>query len=124
MPRLVDLDAHLLAYAPEKDENGKPLHRFKEDVPMSLAHGIRFACPKAFAINHGLAGTHMIQVYFAGSPVPPELGRNRKGEPVRWQASGSGLDDLSLSPSIQEDDDICKWHGWVGNSGIPRGSAA
>jgi len=123
MPTLRELDAHLLRYDPVADGQGGVSHAFVEDVPMPQAHGIRFGCPKSFAANGGMAGAHFIIVYFRGSPVPAELGKNTKGETVRWQASGTGIDDLSLAPSIQEESN-CGWHGWVGNSGVPRGSAA
>jgi hypothetical protein len=72
----------------------------------SEAHGIRFECPK---------GHHLIQVFFAGSPVPPHIGTNKEGKMVRWNKSGTGLADLTLTPSIQEQDDICGWHGFITN---------
>ena len=88
------------------------------------AHGLKFLCPKSFAANGGAKGAHFIIVWFSGKPVPPHIGRNKAGKIVRWQASGTSLDDLILTPSIQEEDDLCKWHGFVGSGGIPQGEAA
>ena len=87
---------------------------------LAEAHGIRFLCPKNFVKNGGRAGTHWIIIVFEESPVPPYIGLGSSGTPQRWKASGTGLDDLTLSPSIQEiDDGLCGWHGFVEN-GIIR----
>jgi|GEM_PF-1959475 len=130
MPTLRELDGQFIAYRMESKEEmaargvAIPVDYFQRVDSFAEAHGIHFLCPKAFAKNGGPVGTHRVQVYFAGSPVPQHLGKNKDGQTVRWNASGSGLDDLSLSPSIQEQDDVCGWHGFVGNSGVPAGSAA
>jgi hypothetical protein len=80
-----------------------------EGVSAADAHGLLFVCPKSKTEGKD----HYIQVYFAGSPVPDRLGKNKKGETVRWTASWlTGLNDLSLSPSIQEENE-CGWHGHV-----------
>jgi len=79
------------------------------------AHGIRFLCPNNFMKNGGEIGTHEVMIFFAGSPVPPEIGTNAEGQTVRWAKSGTGLCDLSLTPSIHEQDDQCGWHGFVTN---------
>lgn len=82
-------------------------------------HGISFLCPKSFAKNSGPIGTHKIRVYFEGSPVPPEIGTNLEGKTVRWQASGTGYADLTLSPSIFEQPiEYCGWHGFVRNGEV------
>lgn len=92
------------------------------------AHGVRFLCPKSYAKNGGEKGTHSCYIFFAGSPY---AGRNSDGQEVRWQVvGGSTIDDLALSPSIQEQDEgmppehQCNWHGFVGSNGVPSGSAA
>jgi hypothetical protein len=55
----------------------------------------------------------MVQVFFVGSPVPDRLGTNKDGKTVRWHATGTGLDDLTLAPSIEEQGGDCGWHGFV-----------
>ena len=87
------------------------------EIPCSFveAHGVRFLCPKSFLENSGPVGSHQVRVFFEGSPVPPDVGTNKAGKMVRWTKTGSGLIDLSLFPSIEEQDDICKWHGFVTN---------
>jgi Family of unknown function (DUF6527) len=127
--RLRDLDAHFIRYFQESAEDmfkrgvAVPADMFRKVETLSEADGIRFLCPKSFSAHGGPEGTHSIQVFFAGSSVPPHLGRNSKGETVRWTATGRSLDDLSLTPSIQEEGDVCKWHGFVGSSGVPPGHA-
>lgn len=130
MPTLRELGGQFIAYYQESAEDmfkrgvAVPSDMFKHVNTFSEAHGIHFLCPKAYAKNGGPEGTHRVQVYFAGSPVPERLGKNKQGETVRWRATGNGIDDLSLTPSIQEQDDVCGWHGFVGSSGVPPGNAA
>ena len=130
MPTLRELDGHFISYRQESQEDmfkrGVAVAGdfFKRVGTFAEAHGISFLCPKAFAINGGPVGTHRVQVYFSGSPVLAHIGVNKQGSTVRWNASGDCLDNLSLSPSIQEQDDICGWHGFVGSSGVPPGHAA
>jgi hypothetical protein len=130
MPTLRELEAQFIAYREETKEEMfarghiKPAALFQRVGMLQEAHGVRFICPKSFATHGGKVGAHSVQVYFAGSPVPSDMGTNKDGQTVRWNASGTSLDDLSLSPSIQEQDSICGWHGFVGNSGVPAGSAS
>src|SRR5579859_7129661 len=129
MPTLRELEAHFIAYREETQEEmvargvSKPASLFVRVAAISEAHGVRFICPKSFATHGGKVGAHSVQVYFVGSPVPKDIGVNKSGQAVRWTASGTTLDDLSLSPSIQEQDNICGWHGFVGSGGVPAGSA-
>lgn len=78
------------------------------------AHGIWFDCPKCYVKNRGPRGTHAILIWFAGRPVPERLGRNKEGQTVRWNASGSGISDLTLTPSILQQGG-CGWHGYITN---------
>lgn len=83
---------------------------------LAEADGIRFLCPKAYNENGGPERTHSVEVWFEGSPVPHTRGLSSNGAPARWRASGSGLDDLTLTPSILEvDGGFCGWHGFVTN---------
>ncbi len=149
MTTLRELEARLLRCeqetSNEQDENGKFIFRlengdvhfwspnpsrwvFRPVVAVGEAHGISFLCPKSYAKNGGSKGTHSVYVFFAGSPY---AGRNKEGQEVRWNvAGGSTIDDLALTPSIQEQDEgmpdghQCNWHGFVGSNGVPPGSAA
>jgi hypothetical protein len=81
------------------------------------AHGIKFLCPKCWRKNGGPKGTHSIRVFFHGRPVPPHLGLNSQGQPVRWIVSGTDYHNLSLSPSILLNHG-CRWHGFVTNGDV------
>lgn len=83
------------------------------------AQGLFLWCPC------GLAGkpVHGLLVPFANPrnapPAPPDHGpvsRDGKRNP-RWTMSGTGLDDLSLTPSIDVGDDHC-WHGFITNGEV------
>ena len=96
---LADLDAKLVTVT--------------EDGAMAVAqtlpesHGIRFLCPACFQENGGAAGTHSIFLLFKGYlPLAwlPDL--------KRWEVSGTGLQDLTLRPSVHVVAP-CGWHGWV-----------
>jgi hypothetical protein len=119
--RLRDLDAIFLTFTREtvdptifidgiKHTSGMRDTYHKCEDKRSGAHGIRFTCPKSKAEGK----PHMVILWFADSPVPPNVGVDSDGNTVRWQASGTNLDDLTLKPSIWEKDDkYCGWHGFV-----------
>lgn len=119
--KLIELDASFLRYTPrpptedERSLNPKwPMDHVvdcfqMEGIDINQAHGLIFICPKSRAANKD----HYIQVYFVGSPIPSRLGKNKDGKTVRWERQGTGIDDLSLQPSIQEEDDYCRWHGHI-----------
>jgi hypothetical protein len=89
------------------------------------AQGILFQCPKcAEACEMGeedgrrfARGAHYIAVFFAnpqGAPVAPHEADHNP----RWTMSGTSVDDLTLSPSVNLDtgpDGGCRWHGFVTN---------
>ena len=119
--RLTELEAAFIKYTPrsptEDERKINPqwpadyiLDCFQiEGVSIDESDGILFICPKSRAENKD----HYIQVYFAGSSVPDRLGKNKVGKTCRWNKQGAGMADLSLQPSIAEEDDVCKWHGFV-----------
>lgn len=92
---------------------------------VKMANALMFLCPLCASANlakHGdhRLGTHSVRVYFADRGVDPGY------EPKdRWNASGAGLDDLTLSPSVWLNRDappdkpgeppVCRWHGFVAN---------
>lgn len=87
------------------------------------AHLLFFLCPKCFEANHGRIGTHQVLVGFAARNVPAGTASvGKDGQDTRWIVSGTSLDDLVLTPSIQLHGG-CNWHGFVGSNGIPPGHA-
>lgn len=76
------------------------------------AEGIWFLCPLCFQKNGGSTGTHGVLCWFRG--VGPEVAPG----PGRWAPYGSGLLDLSLTPSVWLNGGGCGWHGWVQNGNI------
>jgi hypothetical protein len=120
-----------------RDETGDPWfwsphpyrYEFHYVETLAEADSISFLCPKCFQANGGPTGTHGVHVTFAGRNVPDEAGsRDHTGKPSRWNASGTNIDDLVLTPSISLDASQppnvgCHWHGFVGSNVIPPGRA-
>jgi hypothetical protein len=81
---------------------------------LAEAQGIFFRCPKC-ANGNGHGHGHYCQVTFAGRGVADTQGcHGKNGEPTRWQVSGTGLDDLTTTPSILLYGG-CEWHGFITN---------
>lgn len=109
--RLTELEPQFIKY--EKTANGEVID--PRNIPIEQAQGLWFLCPKCFAENKGAVGTHACEVSFTNRGVLPEQGsHNKKGEPVRWNMSGTGLHDLTLTPSILLEGG-CAWHGYITN---------
>lgn len=90
--RLVALEAEFVSFMPDGVGRVSSL----ED-----ADGVMFLCP--------LCRTHEVLCWFRDRPfVPPDATPG----PGRWTATGSGLSDLTLSPSVHLTHG-CQWHGWV-----------
>lgn len=107
--KLRDLDAEFYRYQPEGDAIFLP-----KVETLAEADGVCFVCPKC--------QTHSVIAWFVGKvPDSAEPG------PGRWSPSGTGIDDLVLTPSINLDvhpnEGGCTWHGWVGSNGVPPGEA-
>lgn len=82
---------------------------------LAEADGLRFLCPKCFAANGGVVGTHLVICWFEDR-VPPDLAPG----PGRWSPKGTGLDDLSFVPGKRSNSVLltgggCAWHGFVTN---------
>jgi len=115
--KLTDLDATFVRYGESLHEvdttSGKRtimLEREIHVVTLGEAQGIRFQCPRCFSTSG-----HYVGVSFEGRGVPDHLGsQGRNGKPSRWTVSGTGIEDLSLSPSI-DISESCGWHGFVTN---------
>lgn len=143
MIRLRELEAQLFktiaVSTTEKDADGKYVFRDSDGeifmwsprpvryefhcvATVAEADSVTFLCPACFEKNGGPVGTHGIHVTF-GRDVPKEADPN-----PRWNASGTTIDDLVLTPSIllnagMPADQVCHWHGFVGSSGIQPGYA-
>lgn len=76
------------------------------------AQGVMFLCPACFVKNSGPVGTESILCWFQGRGVPADA----FPRPGRWTASGTSFDDLSLSPSVNVNNE--HWHGWVQNGEV------
>jgi hypothetical protein len=136
VPTLRELNGYLTKY---RERVGDPavgesvnqtFREYHHVATLAEADGVWFLCPKCFAKNAGARGTHMVGVGFAGHCPAGSYMKGLQGNDVRWQVSGTGLDDLVLTPSIQllcnppPPPGFCAWHGFVGSSGVPPGSAA
>jgi hypothetical protein len=109
-----------------RDANGEPefwsptpeRYVYQQTDDIAKAHGLWFDCP-ACAKTNG----HGVLIGFAGRNAPHPLSVGKDGQPTNWNVSGTGLDDLVLTPSIQLHGG-CNWHGFVGSNGVPPGEAA
>jgi hypothetical protein len=132
MPTLAELQAKLMQHRVEPAPayhgrtlpdgtiqwGGFDIDTFHLVETLAEADGVWFLCPKCFVANGGDVGTHWICILWKEGPG------QRFNSGVRWQlAGGTGLGDLVLTPSIQTHGG-CNWHGFVGSSGVPPGSAA
>ena len=108
MTKLADLDAQFVSYRPAQPECGLP--QALEIVNAGCtADGILFLCPKCHAENGGPVGTHSVLCWFVG-----RVADDVEPGPGRWTPSGTGISDLSLTPSVHLLAG-CGWHGFVGN---------
>lgn len=135
--RLRDLNARFIDHVMVKS------HYRRDEITLVGAQGITFQCP---ACARGLAvvddperpghrfvvGAHSISVLFANpqgvEPAPADAGiKDSTGKYPRWSiVSGTSLDDLTLSPSIDcskpwkdekgvEHPSGCSFHGYIKN---------
>lgn len=116
--RLLELDPKLIT-GTEDEESGNLKYQHTQDeagnpIALERAMGVRFLCPKCFVANNGKVGTHSVVCWFNGSGVPDYWSPG----PGRWNvAGGSGVDDLTLTPSIQLHA-ACAWHGFITNGEV------
>lgn len=110
--RLTDLDPMWVAdYEPAQRS-----HRRGDDLTLATAQGIVFDCPVCSFRNADGRGSHSILAWFRGRGVPDDAVPG----PGRWTPSGTGFEDLSLTPSIN-----CNtasrtdcWHGFITNGEV------
>lgn len=86
--KLKQLDAKFIQFR----EEGAGLSSFVTTLKFEAAMGVSFLCPKCFTKNKGPRDTHTIECWFNGRGVPDKVAP----APARWNADGSGLDDLTF----------------------------
>ena len=115
--KLTDLDAQFV-------HDAKPDFSYRISDAFHGAQGVLFQCP-ACAVGKEVGeedgrrhakGAHYIRIMFANPTGAPVADADCDPNP-RWTVSGSGIADLTLSPSVNLDvgGDGCRWHGWVTN---------
>src|SRR5229473_7713335 len=80
--RLRDLDAKFL-----KREDS---HHFRFVATITEADGVKFLCPKCFAVNGGPVGTHAVICW------APSVPQDTNPTPGRWELVGTDIDNLTL----------------------------
>lgn len=96
--KLTDLDASFIAWG------GDPHHGNYIELPsMEGADGVTFFCP--------FGGDKACSIVLWNHDVPASV----EPGPGRWSMMGTGLHDLTLSPSVNMSAGpcACKWHGWI-----------
>lgn len=104
--KLTELDPHWLSHATDLS--------FREDAPgvgITDAQGVMFLCPRCFR-EKGEVGTETVVCWFRNRGVPVGL----EPGPARWDVTGTSFVDLTLSPSVNVDNE--HWHGFVTNGEI------
>lgn len=132
--RLRDLDAQWICDADE----AKRSYRRRSDGTIAGAQGVLFQCPLCGAgLEPGeengrrfLRGAHYILVCFSNPVMTNVAPDTTAGGAPRWRIeSGSTLDDLTLSPSINcdipwkdkdgvEHPSSCRFHGYIRNGEV------
>ncbi len=110
---LRNLEATFVRASGRHFADGSVAHDMQTDVAFAEAHGVSFLCPGCFSRNGGPLGTHQVIVCFAGRDVPSTFLPGI----ARWSFSGSGIDDLTVTPSVLVGGG-CAWHGFVQNGAI------
>lgn len=106
------MEAWRAAGYPSEPHTGPVTHLLRVET-LAEAQGVEFNCPRC-------ASGHRIAVAFAGRGVLDHQGtRDKNGRPTRWQVSGTGLHDLTLSPSVDctPSNPNC-WHGHIRNGEV------
>ena len=98
--KLTDLEPSFLRITSENS--------YQMDVPFADAQGVMFLCPACWTANGGAVGTHSVICWFRDRGVADTMSPG----PARWPATGTGLDDLTLTPSVLLTSG-CRWHGFV-----------
>lgn len=78
---------------------------YREVDRFADAEGVLFLCPTCFEKNAGPIGTEIIIAWFVDVPKVLSPG------PGRWKPTGTSLEDLTLTPSINVAQE--HWHGFI-----------
>lgn len=88
----------------------------RQGAQIDGAQGLFLWCPCAYGRDQFAHGLIIPFANPRNAPqLPPTHGPTMRGNPSvrpRWTMSGSGLDDLTLTPSVDVGDPSC-WHGFV-----------
>lgn len=92
---------------------------------LERAQGLELWCPCGFGKAEFVKGRpHGILIPFSNpinAPAPPSnhgpVGRDGKTHP-RWVVSGTSLEDLTLSPSVEVNPKRPCWHGHIQNGEV------
>lgn len=93
--------------------NGEAADTPESSEAIANADGVLFLCPTCFKKNNGPVGTDSVLCWFSNKPHIPALA---KPGPGRWAATGTSFDDLTLSPSVNVDNE--HWHGFITNGEV------
>jgi hypothetical protein len=117
--RLRDLNARFLKQADPASRS------VRLDDGIEGAQGVIFQCPRCAAGKEiveeegrrFVRGVHSVRIFFS-NPFGVAVAPQEVDDNPRWEVSGSCIDDLTLSPSVNLDlpengPDCCRWHGWV-----------
>lgn len=107
--KLRELEAYLIKIVDETT-----FKRLERVESLEEADGVLFLCPACFVTNNGPVGTHSVICWFNNRGVSPE----RDPKPGRWNATGTGLDDLTfVGPGAFSVRLVggCNWHGYIEN---------
>lgn len=103
--KLTELEGHFLKIL-LPDPPGSPVRRYAPTTEIAGADGLGFLCPKCFAKNGGPVGTHSMRCW------AEHVSQDHYPKPGRWPMTGTGLHDVTLSPSIQITGG-CGAHFWI-----------
>jgi hypothetical protein len=135
--RLTDAWFEVRFYGEVNGDSIRLVHEDGSPMKFSEAQGLWLWCPCGFGLRDkdgkelypldlslNLGRPHGLQIPFANPPsgvqLPPDHGpvsRDGLSHP-RWNVSGSGFDDLTITPSIAVGKDPECWHGYITNGEI------
>lgn len=78
---------------------------------LAEADGLWFLCPKCVH-ERGDTRVHMVLCW------QPYVPQTTSPKPGRWTMTGTGFEDLTLSPSVHLSGEGCGWHGFVRNGEV------